>query len=151
MECLGCGQWNKLDNEFCENCGSAFGLACDRCGRINSRSSRFCGQCGNALSASASSASSVQPAQGMLDALNTKGGESKHLTFLFAATRTSPSLIDSLGDPEAGMQRLKPVIELMMEAVHRYDGIVNKVQGDGAMALFGAPRPHEIHGVGGCL
>jgi class 3 adenylate cyclase/tetratricopeptide (TPR) repeat protein len=151
MECLGCGQWNKLDNEFCEHCGSTLGVACERCGRISSRNSRFCGQCGNALSPLASASSSVQPARGMLDALNTKGGERKHLTVLFADIRNSTSLIDSLGDPEAGMQRLKPVIELMMEAVHRYDGIVNKVQGDGVMALFGAPRPHENHAVGGCL
>jgi class 3 adenylate cyclase/tetratricopeptide (TPR) repeat protein len=151
MECFGCGQWNKLDNEFCEQCGSALGMACDRCGRINSRNSRFCGQCGNALSATASAAASVSPVQGMLSALSTKGGERKHLTVLFADIRNSTSLIDSLGDPEAGMQRLKPVIELMMEAVHRYDGIVNKVQGDGVMALFGAPRPHENHAVRGCL
>src|ERR1700727_2365382 len=109
MECLGCGQWNKLDNEFCEHCGSTLGAACERCGRISSRNSRFCGQCGNALSPLASASSSVQPARGMLDALNTKGGERKHLTVLFADIRNSTSLIDSLGDPEAGMQRLKPV------------------------------------------
>ena len=149
MECLGCGRQNKLDNEFCENCGSTLGIACDRCGRVSSRSSRFCGQCGNALALSP--VSSVQPAQGILHALTTKGGERKHLTVLFADIRNSTSLIDSLGDPEAEMQRLKPVIDLMMEAVHRYDGIVNKVQGDGVMALFGAPRPHEDHAVRGCL
>src|SRR5580698_3272912 len=99
MECFGCGQWNKLDNEFCEQCGSALGMACDRCGRINSRNSRFCGQCGNALSATASAAASVSPVQGMLSALSTKGGERKHLTVLFADIRNSTSLIDSLGDP----------------------------------------------------
>jgi adenylate cyclase len=49
------------------------------------------------------------------------------------------------------MRRLEPVLGLMKEAVHRYDGIVNKIQGDGVMALFGAPRPHEDHAVRGCL
>ena len=49
------------------------------------------------------------------------------------------------------MLRLEPVISLMKDAVHRYDGIVNKIQGDGVMALFGAPRPHEDHAVRGCL
>jgi len=44
------------------------------------------------------------------------------------------------------MRRLEPVLALMKDAVHRYDGIVNKIQGDGVMALFGAPRPHEDHG-----
>ena len=46
---------------------------------------------------------------------------------------------------------MQPVLDAMKEAVHRYDGIVNKVQGDGVMALFGAPRPHEDHAVRGCL
>jgi class 3 adenylate cyclase/tetratricopeptide (TPR) repeat protein len=94
---------------------------------------------------------SSQPSQDLLRALSAKGGERKHLTVLFADVRDSTRLIDSLGDPEAGMRRLKPVLDLMMEAVHRYDGIVNKVQGDGVMALFGAPRPHEDHAVRGCL
>ncbi len=30
-----------------------------------------------------------------------------------------------------------------MEAVHRYEGTVNQVMGDGIMALFGAPLAHE--------
>jgi adenylate cyclase len=70
---------------------------------------------------------------------------------LFADIRNSTRLIDSLGDPELAMRRLEPVLNLMKEAVHRYDGIVNKIQGDGVMALFGAPRPHEDHAVRGCL
>jgi tetratricopeptide (TPR) repeat protein len=49
------------------------------------------------------------------------------------------------------MRRLEPVLNLMKDAVHRYDGIVAKTQGDGVMALFGAPRPHEDHAVRGCL
>jgi adenylate cyclase len=39
----------------------------------------------------------------------------------------------------------------MNEAVVRYEGVVNKSQGDGVMALFGAPQPHEDHAVRGCL
>jgi predicted ATPase len=38
----------------------------------------------------------------------------------------------------------------MMEAVHRYEGTVNQVMGDGIMALFGAPLAHEDHAVRGC-
>jgi adenylate cyclase len=54
-------------------------------------------------------------------------------------------------DPETAMRRIQPVLDAMRDAVHRYDGLVNKVQGDGVMALFGAPRPHEDHAVRGCL
>ena len=38
----------------------------------------------------------------------------------------------------------------MMEAVHRYEGTVNQVLGDGIMALFGAPVAHEDHAVRAC-
>ena len=76
-----------------------------------------------------------------------KGGERKRLTILFADIRNSTGLIDSLGDPEIGMRRLRPVLDLMKEAVVRYEGVVNKSQGDGIMAIFGAPQPHEDHAV----
>jgi adenylate cyclase len=89
--------------------------------------------------------------QHVLRSLNAKGGERKRLTILFADIRNSTGLIDSLGDPERGMRRLQPVLDLMNEAVVRYDGVVNKSQGDGVMALFGAPQPHEDHAVRGCL
>jgi tetratricopeptide (TPR) repeat protein len=38
----------------------------------------------------------------------------------------------------------------MMAAVHRYEGTVNQVMGDGIMALFGAPIAHEDHAVRAC-
>ena len=38
----------------------------------------------------------------------------------------------------------------MMDAVHRYEGTVNQVLGDGIMALFGAPMAHEDHAVRAC-
>ena len=45
---------------------------------------------------------------------------------------------------------LDPVLDRMMEAVHRYEGTVNQVMGDGIMALFGAPLAHEDHAVRAC-
>jgi predicted ATPase len=45
---------------------------------------------------------------------------------------------------------LDPVLERMMTAVHRYEGTVNQVMGDGIMALFGAPVAHEDHAVRAC-
>src|SRR5919206_2865596 len=53
-------------------------------------------------------------------------------------------------DPEDSRQLLDPVLDLMMEAVHRYEGTVNQVMGDGIMALFGAPLAHEDHAVRAC-
>jgi class 3 adenylate cyclase/tetratricopeptide (TPR) repeat protein len=53
-------------------------------------------------------------------------------------------------DPEEARQLLDPVLEHMMTAVHRYEGTVNQVMGDGIMALFGAPLAHEDHAVRAC-
>ena len=149
MQCLRCDSQNKAGNEYCETCGMPLGIKCNVCDHINGSSSRFCGQCGAALVTKG--VSPDQSPQRLLRSLSSKGGERKHLTVLFADIRNSTSLIDSLGDPELAMRRLEPVLNLMKDAVHRYDGIVNKIQGDGVMALFGAPRPHEDHAVRGCL
>jgi class 3 adenylate cyclase len=53
-------------------------------------------------------------------------------------------------DPEEARQLLDPALEQMMAAVHRYEGTVNQVMGDGIMALFGAPIAHEDHAVRAC-
>ncbi len=58
-------------------------------------------------------------------------------------------LIEGL-DPEAAQQLLDPAIHLMMDAVHRFEGTVNQVLGDGIMALFGAPIAHEDHALRAC-
>ncbi len=82
-------------------------------------------------------------------ALSVTGGERKHLTIFFADISNSTGLIQ-FPDPEDAMHRIQPAIEAMRRCVERYDGIVNKVQGDGVMALFGAPVPREDHAVRAC-
>ena len=150
MQCLRCGCENKTTNKYCEGCGAALGIECSACGHLNGPTARFCGHCSAALKAIAAEVPN-QSWQQVLRSLNTKGGERKRLTILFADIRNSTELIDGLGDPEAGMRRLQPVLDLMREAVTRYEGVVNKSQGDGVMAIFGAPQPHEDHAVRGCL
>lgn len=149
MECARCGRQNQPGRASCDRCGEPLSLRCEACNQTNSPSNRFCGQCGAPLPGRL--AQPDQNAQRVLRTLSSKGGERKRLTILFADIRDSTQLIDSLGDPELAMQRLDPVLNLMKEAVHRYDGVVNKTQGDGVMALFGAPVPHEDHAVRGCL
>src|SRR5579871_5181460 len=150
MQCLRCGYLNKATNEYCEGCGAALGIACRACGHLNGSTSRFCGHCGSGLGQSV--AAETHPSgRSVLKSLYAKGGERKSMTVLFAEIRTWTGLMDSLGDPEIGMKRLQPVLDLMNKAVVRYDGVVNKSQGDGVMALFGAPQPHEDHAVRGCL
>jgi class 3 adenylate cyclase/tetratricopeptide (TPR) repeat protein len=71
-------------------------------------------------------------------------GERKQVTVLFADIKDSTELIKGL-DPEAVQQLLDPALHCMMDAVHRFEGTVNQVLGDGIMALFGAPIAHEDH------
>jgi predicted ATPase/class 3 adenylate cyclase len=149
MHCAQCGGRNDAGNKYCESCGAQLKIKCDACGHSNEPTSRYCGQCGAAVLVTPTNGD--QSSQQILRSLSLKGGERKRLTVLFADIRNSTSLIDNLGDPELGMRRLGPVLALMKDAVHRYDGIVNKTQGDGVMALFGAPRPQEDHAVRGCL
>ena len=82
-------------------------------------------------------------------ARTTLAGERKQITVLFADLKDSMALIHDL-DPEAAQQLLDPALHAMMDAVHRYEGTVNQVLGDGIMALFGAPIAHEDHAVRAC-
>ena len=76
-------------------------------------------------------------------------GERKQVTVLFADLKGSTELIRDL-DPEAAQRLLDPALQRMMDAVHRYEGTVNQVMGDGIMALFGAPIAHEDHALRAC-
>src|SRR6266487_947227 len=147
MQCPLCGGDNSATNAFCEACGTPLGPKCTVCGHFNRVGSRFCGNCSKPLTAFVPSSPSSDQ---LLRSLSTSGGERKRLTVLFADIRNSTGLIANI-DHEQAMRRMQPVLDAMKDAVHRYEGVVNKVQGDGVMALFGAPRPHEDHGVRGCL
>src|SRR5712692_356845 len=76
-------------------------------------------------------------------------GERKQVTVLFADLKGSTALIEGL-DPEEARRLLDPALHVMMDAVHRYEGTVNQVLGDGIIALFGAPVAHEDHAVRAC-
>ncbi|MEK7445670.1 MAG: adenylate/guanylate cyclase domain-containing protein, partial [candidate division NC10 bacterium] len=76
-------------------------------------------------------------------------GERKLITVLFADLKSSLELLADR-DPEEARTLLDPVLAHMMDAVHRYEGTVNQVLGDGIMALFGAPLAHEDHAVRAC-
>jgi class 3 adenylate cyclase/tetratricopeptide (TPR) repeat protein len=129
---------------------------CPRCAHAAPDGARFCPACGGRLGAAdagrfASPGAYTPPhlAQRILDARAAVEGERKQVTVLFADIH---GLIDVMGDrdPEEMGPILDRVRELMMEAVHRYEGTVNQVVGDGIMALFGAPLANEDHAVRAC-
>ncbi len=71
-------------------------------------------------------------------------GERKTITALFADLKGSTTLIEGL-DPEEAQAIIDPALQLMMDAVHQYEGYVAQALGDGIFALFGAPLAHEDH------
>jgi class 3 adenylate cyclase len=88
-------------------------------------------------------------AEKILTSISALQGERKQVTVLFADLKGSMELLADR-DPEEARAILDPVLERMMAAVHRYEGTVNQVMGDGIMALFGAPIAHEDHAVRAC-
>jgi class 3 adenylate cyclase/predicted ATPase len=115
---------------------------------------RFCVQCGRPVGegAAARPPETYTPrhlAERILTDRAALEGERKQVTVLFADLKGSMELLADR-DPEEARRLLDPVLTLMMEAVHRYEGTVNQVMGDGIMALFGAPLAHEDHAVRAC-
>jgi class 3 adenylate cyclase/tetratricopeptide (TPR) repeat protein len=81
----------------------------------------------------------------ILSGKTTLEGERKIITVLFSDIKGSMDILESLEDPETGKQLLDPCLQCMMDAVHRVEGTVSRVLGDGIMALFGAPLALEDH------
>jgi class 3 adenylate cyclase len=76
-------------------------------------------------------------------------GERKQVTVLFCDVKGSMELAETV-DPELLRELLDRFLAIVSEAVHDYEGTVNRFTGDGAMALFGAPIAHEDHARRGC-
>lgn len=153
MRCETCQHHNAEDANFCVNCGSILAQTCPTCARRSPPISRFCAHCGTRLHGEeprrrpAPAAPPVGAAA--LATRAAREGERKRVTILFADIAGSTALIADL-DPEDAGRRLALVIEAMRGAVGRFEGTVNKLQGDGVMALFGAPIPQEDHAVRAC-
>jgi class 3 adenylate cyclase len=82
--------------------------------------------------------------QAAMEARGATEGERKTITALFADIKGSMALMEDL-DPEDARAIIDPVLTLMMDAVHRYEGYVAQSTGDGIFAFFGAPLAHEDH------
>src|SRR5689334_22793617 len=161
MQCARCRHENAPGAKFCGQCGGRLEVACPACRTVNPLGNKFCQECGTALggapAAPAGDARFASPeaytpthlARKILNSRTSLAGERKKVTVLFADLKGSLELLADR-DPEDARALLDPVLERMMEAVHRYEGTVNQVMGDGIMALFGAPVAHEDHAVRAC-
>ena len=156
MQCSRCQHENPPGMKFCGECAAPLTATCPACGAANPPESKFCGQCAAPLrtapTAKFAAPDSYTPkhlAEKIVTSKAALEGERKQVTVLFADLKGSMELLADR-DPEEARKLLDPVLEHMMEAVHRYEGTVNQVMGDGIMALFGAPLAHEDHAVRAC-
>jgi class 3 adenylate cyclase len=156
MKCSRCQHDNPAGTRFCGQCAASLACLCAACGAVNPPDNKFCGQCAAPLRpATASSFPAPEAytpkhlAEKILTSRSALEGERKQVTVLFADLKGSMELLADR-DPEDARKVLDPVLERMMAAVHRYEGTVNQVMGDGIMALFGAPLAHEDHAVRAC-
>jgi class 3 adenylate cyclase/tetratricopeptide (TPR) repeat protein len=159
MRCSRCHAENREGRRFCAKCAAPLATACPSCGFSNEPGEDFCGGCAAPLTVASrpdearfASPQSYTPkhlAEKILTSKSALEGERKQVTVLFADVKGSMELLADR-DPEEARKLLDPVLERMMEAVHRYEGTVNQVMGDGIMALFGAPLAHEDHAVRAC-
>ena len=156
MQCPRCQHENSTGMKFCGECAAPLVSTCPSCGAGNPPENKFCGQCAAPLR----TIPTVKPArperytpkhlaEKILTSKTALEGERKQVTVLFADLKGSMELLADR-DPEEARKLLDPVLERMMDAVHRYEGTVNQVMGDGIMALFGAPLAHEDHAVRAC-
>src|SRR5881628_401084 len=159
MPCPACRHENPAQAKFCLECGTRLVVSCSNCRAELPPSAKFCLECGERVtpsgavivspSASPEAYTPKHLAERILTAKAALEGERKQVTILFADLKGSMELLADR-DPEEARKILDPVLAHMMDAVHRYEGTVNQVMGDGIMALFGAPIAHEDHAVRAC-
>src|SRR5262245_65198368 len=123
-----------------EQCVLSNEKACPKCREPNRSEAKFCRNCGQLINhasteaapATISGAPSPETyvprhlAEKILASRQSLEGERKQVTVLFADIRDSMKLIENR-DPEEAQKIIDPVLHLMMDAVHRYEGTVNQV------------------------
>jgi len=166
MRCAACGHENRPAAKFCEECATAFAVACPYCDAMLRATAKFCDACGTSLQVlggrSRVSGPDTQPptpdprsytpkhlADKILQSKSALEGERKQVTVLFADVKGSMELAEQV-DPEEWHRILDRFFQILADGVHRFEGTVNQYTGDGIMALFGAPIAHEDHAQRAC-
>ncbi len=140
---------------------------CTQCDFQNPSGMRFCGNCGTRLTEEfpqpqelnkgfqepGKSASNADPeilgvmtGFDLLDRFRKAGleasGQRRSVTVLFVDLSDYTRLSEELPDEEL-YELVQKFIRLLVSDVFKYEGMVDKLTGDGLMALFGAPIAHE--------
>src|SRR4026209_1382217 len=133
MKCPRCQHGNHPGAKFCEECAAPLTRTCANCRSELSSSAKFCPECAQPVAGVTPDVRFAAPvkytpkhiAEKILTSRSALEGERKQVTVLFADMKGSMELLADR-DPEEARKLLDPVLDHMMEAVHRYDGIVNQ-------------------------
>ncbi|MBI3742136.1 MAG: AAA family ATPase, partial [Chloroflexi bacterium] len=153
--CSKCGFENPLGVNVCGNCAAPLARACSICGFENPGNFKFCGNCGsNLLSAPLSRGARAESLQriadtipaGLIEKMTSAGkqieGERRTVTVLFADITGFTTISEKL-DPEEVYNLIDSTLKAFIEEIYKHEGTLDKIIGDGLMALFGAPVAHE--------
>src|SRR2546426_12765595 len=152
LRCPACGTVNEPGATFCDHCGAALTTKPRaKRGKGERAKRRTTADAGlrtpDARPASYTPrhlAERILAEHAAMEARGATDGERKTITALFADVAGFTALAHDL-DPEDTRRIIDPALQLMMDAVHRYEGYVAQALGDGIFALFGAPIAHEDH------
>ena len=159
MVCPRCQAENQKIRKFCRECGEGLLVSCQRCGFGNQQRDKFCGDCGVSLSSPPEAAEREPESpdlswdeklakiqkylpKGLTERILAQKekieGERKQVTVMFCDLAGFTSISERLGHEEV-YALIERILEILIHQVHAYEGTVNKMTGDGIMALFGAP------------
>ena len=154
MKCPKCQSENPDTKKFCRKCGTKLVQVCPQCSSECLPGDEFCGECGHDLAvpserppADLSFEEKLEKIQRYLPGgltekiLAQRGkieGERKQVTVMFCDAEGFSLLSEKLG-PEKVYAIMDEVFETLIHKVNEFGGTVNKMTGDGVMALFGAP------------
>ena len=168
LRCPSCQAEAAATGKFCGKCGAPWPPPCPQCGHRNPADNKFCGECGSRLErvipagpgreadrAPLRSATIIRDAapvaytpkhlaEKILRSRDAFEGERKQVTVLFTDVSGFTAMSERL-DPEEVHEIMNRAFEVILDAVHLFEGTVNQFLGDGVMALFGAPIAHEDH------
>jgi class 3 adenylate cyclase/tetratricopeptide (TPR) repeat protein len=160
MNCPSCQHPNRSSARFCSECGAKLQPICPQCGAETAPAAKFCDACGAALAAAAAASPPESPSPppsleaefvafqqalptSLRDQLLTSGeGENRLVTVLFADMSRSLETTRSM-HPEEVATMVNRLLNAMLDALVKYEGRIDKLLGDGVLAVFGAPHAHE--------
>ncbi|MEW5719956.1 MAG: adenylate/guanylate cyclase domain-containing protein, partial [Chloroflexota bacterium] len=152
--CPKCGYANPPTVNVCGQCAAPLVPVCPQCGFENPANFKFCGNCGAKLDAApargAPADSRAHTAAPIPDALAQKissvgkqiEGERRNVTVLFSDITGFTAIAEKL-DPEQVYDFIDGTLKAFTAEIYKHEGTIDKVLGDGIMALFGAPIAHE--------